>query len=315
MEYILLIFGIIILVAGGELLIRSAIALNNQFDLSPLLIGTTVVAFGTSAPELIVSIQASVSGNSDIAIGNVIGSNIANIGLVLGFLLLFKSIVINKKKYRMSYLVMFIASVLFVLLSLDGSIGLFDGIVLVFGLILFLILSFQGMKKVFTNEAVIQKIEVPKQLQLKLPVYEIVLCFVLGSIGLFIGSLLLVENAEIIAYNFGVSQYIIGVSVVALGTSLPELVTSIIAIIKGHNSISIGNIIGSNIFNIFAVLGISSIINPIRVDFFLYYVDMPIMIGFIVLLGLFLFMGKKIGLIEGLALLIAYCSYMVFNFV
>lgn len=306
--------GIAILVTGGEALVRSAIALNNQFELSPLLIGTTVVAFGTSAPELIVSIQASITQNSDMAIGNVIGSNIANIGLVLGVLLLFKSLLINRKKYKMSYLVMFIASALFILLSYDGVLGFYDGALLVVGLIFFLFLSFLAMNKVFSNKKIKEKIEIPEQLQLTLPLYQIILLFVLGSIGLFIGSQLLVENASAIAINLGISQYIIGVSVVALGTSLPELVTSMIALMKNQNSISIGNIIGSNIFNIFAVLGISSMINPIGVDYFLYYIDLPIMLGFIVLLGLFLFIGKRIGYIEGIALLIAYVSYMIYNF-
>lgn len=306
--------GIAILVTGGEALVRSAIALNNQFELSPLLIGTTVVAFGTSAPELIVSIQASITQKSDIAIGNVIGSNIANIGLVLGVLLLFKSLLIKPKKYKMSYMVMFIASALFILLSYDGVLGFYDGVLLVVGLIFFLFLSFIAMNKIFSNKKIKEKIEIPEQLQLKLPVYQIILLFVLGSIGLFIGSQLLVKNASVIATKIGVSQYIIGVSVVALGTSLPELVTSVIAFMKNQNSISIGNIIGSNIFNVFAVLGISSMINPIGVDYFLFYIDLPIMFGFIVLLGLFLFTGKKIGFIEGMALLIAYISYMIYNF-
>lgn len=170
------------------------------------------------------------------------------------------------------------------------------------------------MNKIISNKKIKEKIEIPEQLQLKLPVYQIILLFVLGSIGLFIGSQLLVENASVIATKIGVSQYIIGVSVVALGTSLPELVTSVIAFMKNQNSISIGNIIGSNIFNVFAVLGISSMINPIGVDYFLFYIDLPIMFGFIVLLGLFLFIGKKISFIEGMALLIAYISYMIYNF-
>ena len=314
MEYIFLFIGIAILVAGGEALVRSAIALNNQFELSPLLIGTTVVAFGTSAPELIVSIQASITGNSDMAIGNVIGSNIANIGLVLGVLLLFKSLLINRRKYKMSYLVMFIASSLFILLSYDGVLGFYDGVLLVVGLIFFLLFSFMAMNKVFSNKKIKEKIDIPEQLKLELPLYQIILLFLLGSICLFIGSQLLVENASVVAINLGVSQYIIGVSVVALGTSLPELVTSLIALMKNQNSISIGNIIGSNIFNVFAVLGISSMINPIGVDYFLYYIDLPIMLGFIVLLGLFLFVGKRIGYIEGIALLIAYVSYMIYNF-
>jgi len=137
--------------------------------------------------------------------------------------------------------------------------------------------------------------------------------FLLGALGLYFGSELLISNAVEIAYSIGVSEFIIGATVVALGTSLPELATSLIAVLRGQNSISIGNLLGSNVFNIFAVLGITSLVQPIPVDIFLLYVDLPVMIGIVIMLGLFMFIGKRMGIIEGLALILAYVIYISYS--
>lgn len=308
MEYLLLILGIVVLLLGGECLVRSAVGLNMKFKLSPLLIGTTVVSFGTSAPELIVSINAVLDGNSQIAVGNVIGSNVANIGLVLGITVLFRTVLISRSKYLWSWSLMLFASLIFLIFSLDFEISQIEGILLIIGLIVFIFLSIRREYKSDKHDY-IEGVNHKKISSLSIFVY-----FILGGLGLWYGSELLVDNAIVIAQNIGVSDFIIAISVVALGTSLPELVTSIIAMSKGENSISIGNLIGSNIFNIFAVLGVSSMLNPLMIDGFLIQIDIPIMIGFAVMVGLFMFLGKRMGPIEGIALLSAYIAYIAFGF-
>jgi cation:H+ antiporter len=300
MVYLLLLVGVFLLLIGGDFLVKSAASLAKKLNISPFLIGVTVVSFGTSAPELIVSLKAAFNGSSGIAIGNVIGSNIANLALVLGITVLIRPIVLDPKKLRFSWFAMLVASLMFLGFSIDGILDRVDGLFLISGLILFLILSIRKRDDSFVEE------ELEKTLKTNLiPVY-----FIFGAAGLYYGSELLVDSAITIAKSFGISEFIIGVSVVALGTSLPELVTSIIAIIKGQSSISVGNLIGSNVFNIFAVLGITSAVNPLKEDSFLIAIDLPIMLGVTLLTGLFLLVSKKLGRIEGLLLITIYIMYI-----
>ena len=304
MEYLLLIVGIILLVVGGDLLVKSAVGLANKLKVSPLLIGITIVSFGTSAPELIVSLKATLDGRSGIAIGNIIGSNVANIGLVLGLTLALRPVLVNRKKYFVSWLIMLVSTLMFYGFSLDGEIGKYEGFFFIAGLLAFISISISYMRKE----------DVEEEHNIILHPLLIFMFFNLGILGLYIGSELLIENASNIALKMGVSEFIIGATVVALGTSLPELATSLIASLKGQNSISLGNLLGSNVFNIFAVLGITSIVKPIPVDLFLVYIDIPVMLGFVILLFLFMFLGKRMGLIEGLALLVAYFAYITYSF-
>ena len=300
MVYLLLLVGVFLLLIGGDFLVKSAASLAKKLNISPFLIGVTVVSFGTSAPELIVSLKAAFNGSSGIAIGNVIGSNIANLALVLGITVLIRPIVLDPKKLRFSWFAMLVASLMFLGFSIDGILDRVDGLFLISGLILFLILSIRKRDDSFVEE------ELEKTLKTNLiPVY-----FIFGAAGIYYGSELLVDSAITIAKSFGISEFIIGVSVVALGTSLPELVTSIIAIIKGQSSISVGNLIGSNVFNIFAVLGITSAVNPLKADSFLIAIDLPIMLGVTLLTGLFLLVSKKLGRIEGLLLITIYIMYI-----
>ena len=300
MVYLLLLVGVFLLLIGVDFLVKSAASLAKKLNISPFLIGVTVVSFGTSAPELIVSLKAAFNGSSGIAIGNVIGSNIANLALVLGITVLIRPIVLDPQKLRFSWFAMLVASLMFLGFSIDGILDRVDGLFLISGLILFLILSIRKRDDSFVEE------ELEKTLKTNLiPVY-----FIFGAAGLYYGSELLVDSAITIAKSFGISEFIIGVSVVALGTSLPELVTSIIAIIKGQSSISVGNLIGSNVFNIFAVLGITSAVNPLKADSFLIAIDLPIMLGVTLLTGLFLLVSKKLGRVEGLLLITIYIMYI-----
>jgi len=300
MVYLLLLVGVLLLLIGGDFLVKSAASLAKKLNISPFLIGVTVVSFGTSVPELIVSLKAAFNGSSGIAIGNVIGSNVANLALVLGITVLIRPVVLDSKKLQFAWFAMLVASLMFFGFSLDGILDRLDGFFLITGLILFLILSIRKRDDSFADE------ELEKTLKTNLiPVY-----FILGAAGLYYGSELLVDNAITIAKSFGISEFIIGVTVVALGTSLPELVTSVIAILKGQSSISVGNLIGSNVFNIFAVLGITSAVNPLEADSFLIAIDLPTMLGVTLLTGVFLMVSKQLGRIEGLLLITIYIIYI-----
>ena len=302
-SYLFLIIGLIILVLGGDFLVRAAISITKKMNVSPLLIGVTVVSFGTSFPELLVSLQAAIDGNSGVVIGNVIGSNIANIGLVLGITALISPMVFQRKNYIFSWVFMFFSALVFIWVSIDFNLSYYEGLILVFLLLIFILLSIKFSKLEIDS--------IDKESVISLPLT--LLYFLLGSTGLYYGSEMLVENAVVIAKEWGVSELIIGVTVVALGTSLPELATSIIAAIKGYNSISIGNLIGSNVFNVLAVIGITSSIKSITVDSSVLGFDFPVMLGFTLFMGLIL-LGSKVSRIQGLVLLLGYLSYIIFSF-
>lgn len=258
MNFILIIGGLLLLIFGGDWLLKAAVALSLKLNISKAIIGLTVVSFATSAPELIVSINAALNGAADLSLGNVIGSNIANLGLVLGITLILTSINVSKSFYKTDWPVMLLASVLlYFFLWNDAVITTIEGLILFSLLIAFLVylLKFQKVK----NDEELPEEESSSNL-------KITFFLILGGLGLWLGSELLVKGATKLAQQFGVTERIIGITVVSIGTSIPELAASIIAIIKKEKAISLGNLIGSNIFNILAVLGITSIITPIQLN-------------------------------------------------
>ena len=297
----LLILGLVFLIFGGDLLVRSAVSFAEKFGVSSFLIGVTVVSFGTSIPELMVSIQAAMDQAADIAIGNVLGSNIANIALVLGVSVVIRPLSITKNTYKLSWWVMLISSLLFILFLLDNVITKMEGLLLVAGLFCFIIFSIK--RNISNEESIVSKINIQTG----------ILFFVLGAIGLYFGSELFVESAISIASFFDVPKFVIGITVVALGTSLPELVTSIVALMKGQNNISLGNLIGSNIFNVFAVLGITSLIQELGTSSILLFLDFGVMLAVILVFGYQLFIRKKISRTAGFILLSGYFSYILFS--
>ena len=297
----LLILGLVFLIFGGDLLVRSAVSFAEKFGVSSFLIGVTVVSFGTSVPELMVSIQAAMDQAADIAIGNVLGSNIANIALVLGVSVVIRPLSITTNTYKLSWWVMLISSLLFILFLLDNVITKMEGLLLVAGLFCFIIFSIK--RNISNEESIVSKINIQTG----------ILFFVLGSIGLYFGSELFVESAISIASFFDVPKFVIGITVVALGTSLPELVTSIVALMKGQNNISLGNLIGSNIFNVFAVLGITSLIQELGTSSILLFLDFGVMLAVILVFGYQLFIRKKISRTAGFILLSGYFSYILFS--
>ena len=297
----LLILGLVFLILGGDLLVRSAVSFAEKFGVSSFLIGVTVVSFGTSVPELMVSIQAAMDQAADIAIGNVLGSNIANIALVLGVSVVIRPLSITTNTYKLSWWVMLISSLLFILFLFDNVITKLEGLLLIAGLFCFIIFSIK--RNIPNEESIISKINIQTG----------ILFFVLGATGLYFGSELFVESAISIASFFDVPKFVIGITVVALGTSLPELITSIVALIKGQNNISLGNLIGSNIFNVFAVLGITSLIQELGTSFILLFLDFGVMLAVILVFGYQLFIRKKISRTAGFVLLFGYFFYILFS--
>ena len=309
MNFLFIIGGLVLLILGGNWLLKSAVALSLKLDISKIVIGMTVVSFATSAPELIVSINAALSGASDLALGNVIGSNIANLGLVLGITLLLGTMHVQKSFYKTDWPVMIIASLLLYFFLIDDEvITQNEGIILFSFLVGFLVYLLR-----FQKTAALE--ELPEE-DKPLPVYNILFFFVLGGFGLWGGSELLIEGATSMALQFGVSERIIGITIVSIGTSVPELAASVIAVVKKEKAISLGNLIGSNVFNILAVLGITSIITPVKVtDLGLLTSDIFWMLGisFVVLPLVFIPKGYRLGWKDGILLLLLYVTFIYFT--
>jgi cation:H+ antiporter len=309
MNFLFIIGGLVLLIFGGNWLLKSAVALSLKLDISKIVIGMTVVSFATSAPELIVSINAALSGASDLALGNVIGSNIANLGLVLGITLLLGTMHVQKSFYKTDWPVMIIASLLLYFFLIDDEvITQNEGIILFSFLVGFLVYLLR-----FQKTAALE--ELPEE-DKPVPVYNILFFFVLGGFGLWGGSELLIEGATSMALQFGVSERIIGITIVSIGTSVPELAASVIAVVKKEKAISLGNLIGSNVFNILAVLGITSIITPVKVtDLGLLTSDIFWMLGisFVVLPLVFIPKGYRLGWKDGVLLLLLYVSFIYFT--
>lgn len=300
--YVFLVLGLGILLAGGKLLVDGASSMALKFGMTPGLIGLTVVAFGTSAPELLVSVNAALKGSSDLALGNVIGSNISNISLILGVSAIVYPIAVQPSVLKLDYLVMVVSSLLFFFVSLNGEISNLEGGVF-FLLLIGVNLYFISKTKTDSNDEADTEI-VPQ------PIWKGLSFLVLGIVGLYFGSELLVNNAVTISKTFGVSERIIGVTIVAIGTSLPELVTSIIAAIDRKTDLAIGNILGSNIFNVLCIIGVTSLIQPIQVSEAFIQKDFFWMLGLTILL--LPAMRSKNGLVgwQGVILVILYCLYV-----
>lgn len=308
-DILFIVLGLVLLIAGGNWLLKAAVALSLRLDIPRIVIGMTIVSFATSAPELIVSVNAALDGFPDLALGNVVGSNIANLGLVLAIVIILAPMNIRKAFYTTDWPVMMLASILFfVFIYFDGVISRPEGITMLVALFLFLVFLLR-----FQKPAVEEEIDEEAG---KLPLYKAVLYLGLGGIGLWGGSELLVDGSVGLASLLGVNDRIIGITVVSVGTSIPELAASVIAVIKKEKAISLGNLIGSNIFNLFAVLGITSIITPIAVvDQGLLSSDIFWMLGisFLILPLVFLPKGLRLGWRDGIVLLAFYAAFIWFT--
>ncbi len=311
MEYLLVFLGLILLVVGGEFLVRSSVALSFKLHLSKMVIGLTVVSFATSAPELLVSLQAALNGFSDIALGNVIGSNIANIGLVLGITAIISPLAIDKDFYKLNWPVMMILSVgLYFILKSGRIISRSEGVALLLMLVVYLWILIRKAKKERGSIPVDDSIDEGLS---KASNFKIIVWLLIGGASLYFGSEILVSSSIDIAERFGVSERVIAVTMIAVGTSIPELAASVIAALKKEKAISLGNLIGSNIFNISSVLGITAIIQPIVVKSKEVLTnDIFWMIGFAAILVPLAFLPKtyQLGRKRGILLMAAYAIFI-----
>ena len=303
---LLLLFGFVIVIKGADFLIEGASSLAKKMSISEIAIGLTIVAFGTSAPELIVNIFASIGGHHEITFGNILGSNIFNILMVLGIAGIISTIAVKRNTILKEIPFLLAATLMAFGLALwNSDLSLFDGIILLAFLIIFFVyvIGFLKAKPLLGSD-------------IKERSYFITfLMMISGIVGLFFGGKFVIDNAVLIARHFNVSEKFIGLTIVALGTSLPELVTSIIAITKGRNDLAIGNVIGSNLFNILLVLGVSSLIAPIHYDIAL-NIDFIFLCVITIMLFTTMFIGKKHKLtkIEAVFFVILYITYLVFIF-
>jgi cation:H+ antiporter len=299
LTYLLFLIGLIGLFFGGEFLVRGASSIARTYRISPMVIGLTIVGFGTSAPELLVSVQAALAGQPAIAIGNVLGSNIANILLILGISAVIAPLILPVRKLWRDLGFMLLATAVIWAMLLDGDITRLDGVLLLAGLIVFVAVAF------LTGKA-----EPDDALPLP-PVWRAALMTLGGLVVLVIGARLLVDSATTIARTYGISEAVIGLTIVAVGTSLPELATSVVAALRKQTEIAVGNIVGSNIFNIFGILGLTAVIAPIPAEARFVWIDMPWVaasaIGLTVVAALLGGLPRS----AGAALLVAYGGYLV----
>jgi len=310
MSIVYILIGLILLVVGGEFLVRSSVALSFRFHISKMVIGLTVVSFATSAPELLVSINAALDGSADISLGNVIGSNIANLGLVLGITAIISTLHIDKDFYKFNWPVMMLFSVVMYFFLQSGNvISTSEGIAFILALVVYLYFLIRRARR---SHKKVQTEDVNDALQI-VSNFKITIWLLIGGAALWGGSELLVNGAKSLAESVGVSEAVIGVTVIAIGTSVPELAASIIAALKKEKALSLGNLIGSNIFNIASVLGITAIIQPIspKSERLLNF-DIFWMLGFAAILIPLAFLPKRflISRYKGIILFVAYAIFI-----
>jgi len=303
--------GLALLVVGGDFLVRASVGLSFKLKISKLVIGMTVVSFATSAPELLVSLQAALEGVSDIALGNVIGSNIANIGLVLGITAIISPLAVDKEFYKLNWpMMMMLSFVLYYFLKNDGVLTAIEGAILLIALVVFLVVLIRSSRK--STKANLDEVDDALAVVSN---FKIIMWLLIGAAGLYFGSLWLVDGAKELATIIGISDYAISVTVIAIGTSVPELAASVIAALKKEKAISLGNLIGSNIFNIASVLGLTAMIKPIVVNPEspeILSTNIFWMIGFAAILIPFIIIPKRfeIGRIKGFLLFGAYLAFI-----
>ncbi|GAB5524037.1 MAG: calcium/sodium antiporter [Roseivirga sp.] len=306
LDIVILLIGLATLILGGDVLVRGASRMALRFNVSTLVVGLTIVAFSTSAPEMLVSLSAALKGVPDFAMGNVVGSNISNLALVLGVASLIGFIPVNRITTRRDWPVTFAASILLYLFILDGSLVRWEGIVLFSLLITYIVYLIIYTKK----DQIKLDVDLPESNEDPFDKFKDLFLIALGGACLYFGSDWFIESAEKLASGLGISERIIGLTVLALGTSLPELITSIVAARKGETDLAMGNLLGSNIFNILSILGVTSIVKTLPVNEAILKGDMIWML--ILTFGILPLMvfRKRLGTVSGIILLTFYAVYM-----
>ena len=309
----LLIIGLVILIIAGDIMVRGAAALARHWGIPSLIVGLTIVAFGTSAPELVVGVQAVLSGAGELASGNVVGSNVANVLLALGIPALIMAIPTNMSGVGRNSLVAVFATVLFIGLAFLGNpLARWQGAILFAGIVIYLVWMFR-LAKSGVDDPILEEMTEIDEGEDGLPTNTWLSAFyvVAGIVGLVLGGNLIVDNAVSIASTIGISETIIGLTIVAIGTSLPEIATVVVASYRGHSEVAIGNVLGSNVFNIFAVMGASALAGPVLIDPKMFVFDFWVMLVAIIALLIFVMTRQPIGKKAGAAFVVAYILYML----
>lgn len=301
--------GLAVLVGGAEALIRGAVRVARALGVSPFLVGFTVIGFGTSAPELVVSLSAALAGRSEIALGNVVGSNIANVGLVLGLAAVVAPLAAHMRLLKVEVPLVIGVSLLLWLLCADGAVNQIDGAVL--------LACFAGLVAYMYRQARAEPPEVKEELGLtaagKMRVWVAALLVVVGLAGLVGGAHLMVAAAVELARSAGVSEWLIGLTVVAVGTSLPEMAAAVVGAYRGEADLVLGNVAGSNLFNVLLILGATAAVRPMDVPPAALALDLPVMVGFAVLLFAVVANGRRVHRWEGALLLAAYVGFIAWQ--
>ncbi len=310
---LLLILGLVILVVAGDVLVRGAAALARHWGVPALIVGLTIVAFGTSAPELVVSVGAVLDGVGNMAAGNVVGSNIANVLLALGLPALIMAIPTNMSGVARNTFICVVATMLFIVLAFLGNpLAFWQGAILFGGIVIYLSWMFR-LARAGVDESILEEMAEIEEGKDGLPksVLMDVLFVIGGLVGLFIGGELIVGNGIKLASGLGVSETVIGLTIVAIGTSLPEITTVVVGTLRGHSEVALGNVLGSNVFNTFAVMGAAGMAGPVMIEPSLYRFDFWVMLLATFVLLAFVLTRKPIGRKTGAAFVLAYVAYMV----
>lgn len=307
MSFILLLVGFIFLIKGADYFVEGSSNIAKKFKISPMIIGLTIVAMGTSMPELSVSITSSLIGKNDMSLANVVGSNMFNILMALGTSSLIINLPIKKDSIKFDIPFLIGIGTLLLLMLFDLKLSIFEGLILIGIFVFYLWKTLKPMLKK-KNKDIKENEEKNKSM------FKMIIISLVGIIGIIIGGNMVVDNASKIAEIFGMSQNLIGLTIVAVGTSLPEFVTSIMAIKKGENEIAIGNVVGSNIFNILLILGVSSVVNPLMVNI-VGLIDVLFMVASSVLLYLFVRKNKNLNRYQGIAFILLYVGYIIYTII
>jgi cation:H+ antiporter len=306
--------GVLLLTTGGESLIRGALAAAKRMGVSPLLSGLLIVGFGTSAPELAVSVDAALQNRPDIAIGNVVGSNISNILLILGLCALITPLAVKPLVLRRDGVTGVVASVLFLVLVGGHALARSDAFILLLTLASYLTWAYWTERTGKAPSAKLHQAEAEEITAIPKSTLWIIVAILFGLVLLILGSQVLLKGAVGMAESFGVSEAVIGLTLVAVGTSLPELFISVIAAFQKHADVAIGNVLGSNIFNLLGILGVSALLQPLPVHERILQFDQWVMLGASILLLVFLYTGNRLSRLEGGLLMLGYAAYIVLSF-
>ncbi len=306
---VLLIIGLIVLIVGGDYLVKGASSIALRLHLSPLVVGLTIVAFGTSAPELLISVQSALKGSPDIAMGNVIGSNICNLALVLGLTAVINPVRVLSNSIKVDWPMTMGSAILLFLMVREGLLGSIEGMIFLVALTIYLVFTVRKSRKdvmsqkMKTEDSPIP--DVPKK-----QMWKDIFFIMLGCLALYYGSEWFVSSAIDLAISLGVEERVVGLTVVAFGTSLPEMVTAAVASYKGESDLALGNLMGSNIFNILAILGITAIIKPIYVNEVILNNDIIWMLMITLMILPLMIVRRQVGRVDGLVLLVVYSIYV-----